>query len=52
MSKMSTVNPLFYEIIMYIYNKFVIGKWVNHHHFFIDEENLQKFGLTAEVISI
>ena len=27
-------------------------KWVNRSHFFIDERNLQKFGLTEEVVSI
>ena len=27
-------------------------KWVNRRHFFIDEKNLQKFGLTGEVISV
>ena len=35
-----------------MHNKFVIEKWVNRHHFFIYEKNLQKFGLTAEVISV
>ena len=25
----------------YIYSKFVIEKWVNCRHFFIDEKNLQ-----------
>ena len=28
-------------------NKFVIEKWVIRRNFFIDEENLQKFGLTG-----
>ena len=39
MSKMPTV-------------KFVIKKWVNRRHFFIDEKNLQFFGLATEVISV
>ena len=26
-------------------------KWVNDRHFFIDEKNLQKLGLTGEPIS-
>ena len=39
MSKMPTV-------------KFVIKKWVNRRHFFIDEKNLQLFGLATEVISV
>ena len=33
-------------------NKFVIEKWVNRRHFFIDEKNLQKFGLIGEVIFV
>ena len=36
----------------YIHNKFVIEKWVNRHHFYIDEINLQKFGLAGEVSSV
>ena len=39
MSKMPTV-------------KFVTKKWVNRRHFFIDEKNLQLFGLATEVISV
>ena len=38
--------------ILYIHNKFVIEKWVNYHHFFIDEKHLQKFDQTGEVISV
>ena len=38
--------------ILYIHNKFVIEKWVNCHHFFIDEKHLQKFDQTGEVISV
>ena len=34
------------------HNKFVIEKWVNRHHFFIDDKNLQKFGLTRGFISV
>ena len=45
------VNPLFNRSL-YIYDKFVFGKWVNCHHFFVDEKNLQKFGLTGEFISV
>ena len=32
---MPMVDPL-----LYIHNKFVIEKWVNCRHFFIDEKNL------------
>ena len=35
-----------------MHNKFVIEKWVNRRHFFIDEKNLQKLGLTEEPISV
>ena len=34
-----------------MHNKFIIEKWVNRRHFFTDEKNLQKLGLTGEVIS-
>ena len=34
-----------------MHNKFIIEKWVNRRHFFIDEKNLQKLGLTEELIS-
>ena len=27
-------------------------KWVEHHHFFIDEKNLQKLGLAGDNISL
>ena len=37
---------------MYVDNKSFIEKWVNHRHFFIDEKNLQKLGLTGELISV
>ena len=36
---------------LYLHNKFVIEKWVNRHHFFTDEKNLQKFGLARGFIS-
>ena len=49
--KMSTVNSLFKQVL-YIHNKFVTKKWVNRRHFFIDEKNLQKFGMTAQVSSV
>ena len=35
-----------------MHNKFVIEKWVNLRYFFIDEKNLQIFGLTVEPISV
>ena len=35
-----------------MHNIFIIKKWVNRRHFFINEKNLQKFNLTAEVISV
>ena len=35
-----------------IHNKFVIEKWVNRCHFFVDQKNLQKFGLAAELVSV
>ena len=35
-----------------MHNKFVIKKWVNCCYSFIDEKKLQKFGLTADVISV
>ena len=38
--------------LLYIHNKLVIEKWVNHCHFFVDEKNLQKFGMTGELISV
>ena len=34
-----------------MHNKFIVEKWVNCRHSFIDEENLQKLGLTGELIS-
>ena len=42
----------FFNKQLYIHNKFIIKKWVNRRYFFIDEKNLQNFGLTAEVISV
>ena len=47
---MPMVNPLFLTN-NYIYNQFFIEKWVNRHHFFIDEKDLQKLGLIGELIS-
>ena len=35
-----------------MHNKFVIEKWVNRRHFYIDEKNQQKSGLTGELISV
>ena len=37
---------------IHLHNKFVIEKWVNRRHFFIDEKNLQKFSLTGEYICL
>ena len=37
---------------LYIHNKSFIEKWVNRHHFFIDEKNLQKFGLRGGFLSV
>ena len=31
---------------------FFIKKWFKRRHFFIDEKNLQKLGLTGELISV
>ena len=42
----------FFNKQLYIHKKFVIKNWLNHHVFFIGEKNLQKCGLTAEVISV
>ena len=33
-------------------NEFVIEKWVNRWHFFIDEKSLQKFRPTGEFSSV
>ena len=41
----------FFSKKLYMDNKFVIEKWVNRRHFFIDDKNLEKFGLTGEFIS-
>ena len=41
----------FFNKYFYIHNKFIIEKWVNRRHFFIDEKNLQKLVLTGELIS-
>ena len=35
-----------------MHNKFFIEIWVNRRYFFIDEKNLQKLGLTGELISV
>ena len=51
MSKMPLVNPIFQQINLYIYNKFISEKWVNLRHFFIDVKNLPKLGLAGELIS-
>ena len=51
MSKIPLVNPIFQQINLYIYTKFISEKWVNRRHFFIDEKNLQKLGLAGELIS-
>ena len=48
---MPNVNPLFNKQL-YMHNKLVIEKYVNRCHFFIDERNLQKNGLTGELISV
>ena len=42
----------FFNKYLYIHNKFVIKKWLNRRCFFVNEKNLQNFGLTAEVISV
>ena len=34
-----------------MHNNFVNEKWVSRHHFFIDVNNLQKFGLKGEFLS-
>ena len=51
MSKMPMVNPLFKQIIV-LHNTIFKEKWVNRRHFFLDEKNLQKLGLTGEPISV
>ena len=35
-----------------MHNKFVIERWVDRRHFFINEKNLQKFCLKRELISV
>ena len=40
-TKIPTVNSLFNKQL-YIHNKFVIKKWVNSCHFFIDKKTLQE----------
>ena len=35
-----------------MHNKFVIEKWVNRRHFFIDVKNLQKFCQARKHISV
>ena len=49
--KKPTVNPLFNKYL-FIHNKFLNEKWVNRRHFFIDEKNLQKLGVTGELLSV
>ena len=34
---------------LYIHNKYIIEKWINHCHLVIDEKNLHKIGPTGEV---
>ena len=34
-----------------MHNKFVIEKWINRRHFFIDEKKWKNFGLKGELIS-
>ena len=41
----------FFNKSLYIHNKFFIEKWVNRHHFFIDEKNLRKSGLRGGFLS-
>ena len=36
---------------MYTHNEFIIEKWVNRRHFFIDEKKLQKLGFSGQLIS-
>ena len=48
---MPTVNSLCNKYL-YIHNKFPVEKRVNRRHFYIDEKNLQKFGLTGELLSV
>ena len=48
---MPTVNSLCNKYL-YIHNKFPVEKRVNRRHFYIDEKNLQKFGLTGELPSV
>ena len=52
MSKMPTINPLFFNKWLYIDNKFFIEKCVNSRHFFIDEKDLQKLGLAGELMPV
>ena len=40
----------FFNKQLYIHNIFVTINWVNRHHFFNDEKNLQKCGLTTGVL--
>ena len=42
----------FFNKELYIHNKFFIEKWVNRHHFLIDEKNLEKFGLRGGFLSV
>ena len=42
----------FFNKQLYIHTKFLIEKWVNRHHFLIDEKNLQKFGLREGFLSV
>ena len=42
----------FFNKELYIYNEFVIEMWFNARHFFIDEKNLKKFGMTEKLIPV
>ena len=33
-----------------MHHKYISGKWVNSHHFFVPEKNLKQFDLTAEIL--
>ena len=42
----------FFNKYLFIHNKFLNEKWVNRRHFFIDEKNLEKLGVTGELLSV
>ena len=50
-TKIPKVSP-FFNIELYRLNDFVIEKWVNRRHFFIDKESFQNFGLTEDFNSV